>query len=111
MQKRKKLIPPLIIAILSLLGTILLIITFNPTRQIDLSFIKLSPIIPFFLCVFLSIAGILGFTLNNLRRGIFIALFTVVFLLLQMMRYNNIFYTALLIIIFVLLELLFWKKK
>lgn len=111
MQKRKKLIPHLIIAILALLGVTLLVITFSPARQIDLSFTKLSPVIPFFLCVFLSIAGILGFILNNLRHGILAALFAVAFLLLQMMRYNNIFYTVILIIIFVLLEFLFWKEN
>ncbi len=111
MKKRKKLIPHLIIAVLALIGIALLVITFSPARQIDLSFTKLSPVIPFFLCVFLAIAGISGFILAHLRRGIFVALFIVGFLLLQMMRYNNIFYTVILIVIFVLLEFLFWKKK
>lgn len=111
MQKRKKLIPHLVISILALAGAILLIITFNPARAIDISVATLSPIIPFFLCIFLAIAGIFAFALATLRRGIFIALFAVLFLLLQLMRYNNLFYTAILVVIFILLEFLFWKKK
>jgi len=111
MRERKKFIPHLTISFLALVGLVLLVITFNPARPIDFSIIAVSPVIPFFLFTFLSVAGIFGFLFAKIRRGIFIALFVVFFLLLQLLRLNNFFYNIILIAIFSLLEFYFWKKN
>lgn len=111
MKSRKQYSVYLFVAILCLLGLILFTNTFNPHTAWGIFNITISPIIPFFGLFFLIVSGSFAFLLKSRRRGILIALFVTGFLLLQYLRFNNIFYTAVLFVIIVLIEILFWKKK
>ncbi len=111
MKARKRFVPYLIIAILSLIGFFLYIQTFSPTKPIDFFNFQIMPVAPFLAIFFLLISCLFAFIMANSRRGLLIGLFALSFLALQYFHYNNIFYTILLIIIFSLIEFLFWKKK
>ena len=111
MKSRKKFIPHLLIALLALFGEILFVNTFEPSSTLDIKTFTIPSVIPFFFLLFLAVGGIATFVLSSARRGILTGILIVGFLLLQYLRVNNIFYTALLIIILLLIEFLFWKKK
>ncbi len=111
MNARKKFVPYLFIAILSLVGLFLYIHTFTPTKSIDFFDVQIIPIAPFLAIFFLTVSCLFAFILANSRRGLLVGLFAISFLFLQYIRYNNVFYTILLILIFTLIEFLFWKKK
>lgn len=111
MKSRKKLLPYLLISLLSFIGILLVVTTLNPNKSIDIFIVMLPPLLPFFSLIFLTISCLFTFLLGSKRRGILIGIFSIGFLLLQFFRFNSIFYTLLLIIITVLIELLFWKKN
>lgn len=111
MKSRRKFLIYLFISILSLTGFILFINTFSPSDPIDIYISKIHPTIPFFFLLFLTISCWFAFILKSKRRGVFIGLFASIFLLLQYLNYNNIFYTAILVTILILIEILFWKKR
>jgi len=111
MKDRRKFAPYLFIAILSFIGFILFINTFTPTTPVDLFGLLVPSVIPLLLLVFLIVSCVFAFILSHSRRGVFVGLFVFCFLVLQLIRYNNIFYTIILILIFVLLEYLFISRK
>src|SRR6185437_4527576 len=111
MKKRKKFLPHLLISLLSFIGLILIIITFQPKDIFDFFVINIPIVIVFFFLVLLSFGGLFIFIFKNLHRGILIALFLICFLLMQFARVNNIFFTLILAAIIILLELFFMKRK
>lgn len=78
--------------------------TLSPTEEL--------PALPvFFLLFFLTITSLFGFLLNSLRRGIFVGLFVVGFLLLRYYHLTQIIFITLLIAIFAAFELFFLSRK
>lgn len=111
MRKRKRYVPYILISLLSIVGFLLFVNTFSPTQNLDILFIKIPTIIPFFSLILLTFTGIFSFMFANSRRGLFVAFLIVSFLILQFLHINNIFYTMILISIFLLLEYVFWNKR
>lgn len=111
MKIRKKYSIYLLIAVLSFIGLVLFINTFEPSKIIDLFYIKVYPEIILFLLLFSILTCLLTFTFASIRRGIISGILITSIALLQFFKVNNLFYSAILVVVAILLEFLFWKKK
>ena len=74
MKKRKRMLPCILIALLSIVGFILYINTFDPSVLMVIGSISINPIIPFFAITFLIISCTTAFLLIHSRRGLFVGL-------------------------------------
>lgn len=111
MKSRKKFFPYLLIALLDAIALFLFIYTFDPYKLLDAFIVKLSPIPIVIFLIFVFISCLFTFILLSKRRGIFIGLFTIAILLLQYFKAANPIFIIIVILIFILLELLFIKKR
>jgi hypothetical protein len=110
MRKRKKRIGAFLIS-LALLGLFsYLIINFPPTYHVSIGNL-LFPILPIFFLLTFAFLYFFFSALLSKRRGILIALFANIFLLLHLNHLTHPLFLILLVIIFGGLELLFIKKK
>lgn len=107
----KKFLPYLYIGLVGLVVSAAYIFAINPEEDFMLSDFSLSPIPFLFFLLYLSVTGIFIFFLGNIRRGILGGSFLLGVLLLQFFDYRNILYPLLLLGIFILIEVLYFKRK
>ncbi|MGE5042455.1 MAG: hypothetical protein ACM3IJ_06175 [Candidatus Levyibacteriota bacterium] len=110
MRARRKLLPLLILGLLSFLGVGFYILVIDPTNFFTVGNFAFSPIIFFFTLLFIGLSSFCAFLLVNLRRGILLSFFLCAILLLRFFGYTNLFSVGILLVIVVLLELGFGKK-
>lgn len=116
MRKRRQSSLLLILCILSFIGSIYLIFFTNPASEIQ--FFGLNDIwsgqttlVPFFLFLFIFVFSFFSLLLKNKRRGLFIAAFTVSYLILRLQNLTQFFFLLLLLAVFLTLEFVFIKQK
>src|SRR3989344_3844363 len=103
MKRRKKPIWLLIGGLLSLVIFIYLIVFFSPNSQFSLAPRSLGEvgIFPlFFILIFAFLFSLFSFLLNNFRRGIFVGLFALIYLLLRLLNLTHPFFLIMLLILF-----------
>ncbi|OGH10916.1 MAG: hypothetical protein A3B38_04130 [Candidatus Levybacteria bacterium RIFCSPLOWO2_01_FULL_36_13] len=111
MRKRKSLLYLLLISFFSFAALLYLVFFFPPKFSLPLYSIEI-PILPIAaLAFFIFTWSISWFTLANKRRGAFISLAILIFLLLRFYKLNQALFPLLIIIFFVGLEILFREKK
>lgn len=109
-RNKKRPILLLVFGLLSLASLIYVIFFLNPQTSYQILNTKYSILIILFLLLFLSFFSLFSFLFNNKRRGLFVSLLAVLYLLL---RYNNLthpFFLITLIALFIILELLFSRQ-
>ena len=121
MRRRKRPLLLFIFSFLAFAALTYLIINFDPTRKFPIfpakqdlaspDSLQFSLLPIFFVLVFLSTFSLSAYLLNNSRRGLFIALFIIVYLLLRFYNLAHLFFLILLIALFFVLELLFSNRK
>ncbi|HZJ18468.1 MAG TPA: hypothetical protein VFD45_02515 [Patescibacteria group bacterium] len=110
MRRRRK-SAQLIISFIFLILTGYLVYFFSPNKNFSVIGLK-SPIVPLFIfSLFLFMTSFFTFAFKNLRRGIFLSLLIIFYLLLNLFKLNNIGFLGLLVIIFIVLELVFTRRK
>jgi len=109
MRTRKKLFPLLLLALLSLGGLAFYIFFINPQENFTVVNYFVSPIIFFFMLLFITIAGIGSFFLLSLRRGVLLGVFITTLLTLRLFGFTSFLYIGILLVIIILLELGFRK--
>jgi hypothetical protein len=101
----------LLLSFLFLGAFIYFVLNFSPTFQFSISNM-LFPILPiFFILLFTFLFLFFGVLFANRRRGLFIGLFAVIYLLLRMNGLTHPFFLVILIILSGSLELFFVKRK
>lgn len=111
MRSRKKLFPFLFLSIACFVGLTFYTYVFDPEILLVESPVPLSPLLPFFLLLFIGAWGLLSFILKNKRQALFISIFLNVLLLLRLFKFDSIIYPALILLILVLIEILFWRRN
>ncbi|MBP7832800.1 MAG: hypothetical protein KA035_03455 [Candidatus Levybacteria bacterium] len=110
MRKRKKVLPYLLIAIVSLAALVFFILFVDPFMNTQVGSIALSPVFFFFMLLSIFLFSILTFICINIRLGTLLALFILSVLFLQFIGFFNILYVAILILVIILIELGFRHK-
>jgi hypothetical protein len=110
-MRRKRKIIPLLISFVFLAITIYVIVSYSPAYSLTILNQKLSILYIFFTSLFLFITYFFACILRNLRRGLFIAVFVISFLLLNYFKLGQPIFIILLLAIFVAIELLFTRRK
>lgn len=110
MRKYKRKIRFLSLGIALLIGVLYLIFNFSPTHEFLIEDYKLQIIYPAFLLLFFSLYFIFAFIFANKRRGLFISLFAVIYLVLRMNNLAHPLFFILLLILFTSLELFYYKR-
>lgn len=110
MGRRKNLFWLILIDFLSFASLIYLIISFPPNWKFGIGNLELEILPLFLISLFLFISSFFGFLFKNLRRGVFLGLFTICSLLLRFFGLTQIFFIILLAILFLILEIVFVKK-
>src|SRR3989344_6221949 len=110
MKRRKKPIWLLIGGLLSLVIFIYLIVFFSPNSQFSTFNFQLSILPVFLLISFLLFFSASSYLLNNIRRGIFVGLFALIYLLLRLLNLTHPFFLIMLLILFITLEMFFSYK-
>jgi len=111
MHKRKRKLWLLLLAILSLVGFIYLLLSFSPSFNLQVLSFNLPVIYLFFAALFLFLFSFFAFILASKRRGLFIGLFVVIYLLLRMNHLTHPFFLIMLLVLFGCLELFFVKRS
>lgn len=111
MRKRFRSLTFLLIGIFSFMLLILLIKSLSPTYVFLWNVIHISIIFPFFILLFLSFSGIIGFLLASKLQGIIIGIFLVAYLLVRLTGLTNWFFLLLMVLLFLIVELFLLKSK
>lgn len=110
MRKKGKILS-LLISLIFLGISIYIIVSYPPTFSLNIMNQELSILYIFLSLFFLFTAYFFAFVFKNTRRGLFMALFLISFLLLNYHKLGQPVFVILLIAIFVALELLFARRK
>lgn len=113
MRKRKRSVWKLLLGILLLFTTAYIALSFSPYKNLPHLSIPggptvdfaLSPVLVFFLFLFLAIYFIVSFVLYNKAQGFVFSLTIIGFLLLRYYDLHNLFFVTLLIAVFAALQL------
>jgi len=113
-NKRKKYL--LFLSSLSFLGLSYLIFSVDPSSKIQLFsqseiWLRETTLFLFFFLLLTFLSSLLSFVLNNIRSGIFISFFIVLYFFLRLNHFNQPFFLIILTALFLTLGLLFKKKK
>src|ERR1035437_1487151 len=110
-MRKKRPFKLLILSLLFLALSIYLIFNFPPSFQFSVFNFQFSILAPTLAILFLFIFFLVSFLLNNKRRGLFVAIFVLGYLILKLLNLTNPFFIILLLILLTMLELLFTKRK
>jgi len=110
MRRRRKPIQ-LVVSFIFLILTGYLVYFFSPDKKFSIGSFKFSSIPPFLTSLFLFMTFLFAFAFKNLRRGVFLSLLIFSYLLLNLFKLNQPGFIILLVIIFVVLELVFIRRK
>lgn len=108
-KNKKKLLPLLLIGLLSLAGIIYLIIYTSPEENTKLLFLDLSNKFILFALALFSTFSLTAYVSKNTRRGIFATVFIFCLLSLYLYKLAHAYFILLLVALFILLEFLFKK--
>jgi len=107
MKKRKEFLPYLLLAVVSFICIALTFYFVDPEK----SFYGVSPIVIFFLFIFLTCFALSSYVFLNIRRGILIGFFTSALLILQITGFANVFYITVLLLIVLILDIGLKKRS
>src|SRR3989338_2846343 len=111
MRRKKRPLLLFILGLLFLVGLISLIFFFDPTYQFRIYNLEFRITILFFIFLFLAVSSLFSYLFKNIRRGVFIGLFTASYLIFRLNNLNQIFFLTVLLAIFITFELIFTRQK
>lgn len=102
----------LVFVVFFFISSVLLVIYFPPTYQIQIYQYKIHILYPFFASIFLFVYFLSNLALRgNRKHSLFIASFIIVYLLFRLNSLTQPLFLFLLIALFMTLEFLFTKKR
>src|SRR3989344_585198 len=111
MRRKKRPFWSLVLSLLSLVSLLYLSFSFPPNYLFRIMNYELGIMVFFFMLIFLFCFSLFAFLFNNNRRGLFIGLFVVSYLLLRLNHLTQSFFLIILFFLFVTLELVFRKPS
>jgi len=110
-MRKKKHFLLLLLSLIILGGTYYLAANFSPDKNVNIYNLQVSPIPVFLIGICLFILFLMAFLKINARRSLFLALFILGFLLLNLYHLTQVFFFVLLGSLFIMLELFFSYRK
>lgn len=104
MRKKKKLLPLFFSSLGLCVLLSILVIFWSPEQSIGLLDFSVSIKLLFFALVFSAVSLLFSFLFSNIFRGFLAGTFVVLFLLLRLFGFTNLFYPILLIMLIILID-------